>query len=290
MLSDALREDRRAFDHIAKVPAYKVVILLVHHYFASGGTKGCSRSRPAGQITDSNVFNCRWTADCPSSPQCRATASVPAGPRHVRGHRAAQQESRHVSPHELRLPPGAGVGACRQNGPGSRESLFTAQPHTGAALKSRDSALRAPPGGRSRRRHWRTDRTSAAQALIQLKQQLTVCARLLDKRTGRTGHAARRSLDPNRCRGSSATYQKLPRCRSPRRAPESAKPRVGGDDSRRHRYARTLLANELMKESDIDENAHLSISASTRSAARAGSADQWHIRRRSKRRVYSHRF
>ena len=265
-----------AFAHIAQTPAYKVVVLTGYDtYFASGGTKESLLAIQAGEVrfTDQKVF--QLPLDC-RLPVIAAMQGHGLGAGWALGMFAdvalLSEESSYVSPYmNYGFTPGAGATwllADRMGEDLARESLLTAQTHTGRELKAR--GLRMPVLRRA-------DVLPAAMALaarmaqasrerlIALKRQLTAYVHqpleetyqrelAMHDRTfvGRADTAEKIRLDfyPDMAEVAPAPAM-------PARTVERTTA-LGGSDALRSVTAgiRALLAAELqMNESDVNEHA-----------------------------------
>ena len=154
MLSQALTEGmREAFDHIAQTPSYKVVVLTGYdQYFSSGGTKDNLLAIQAGKarFTDSMAF--QLPLDC-ELPVIAAVQGHGIGAGWSLGMFAdlalLSEESSYTSPYMgYGFTPGAGATLSLADKIGAdlaRESLLTAEPQTGRALKERGLLLPVLP-------------------------------------------------------------------------------------------------------------------------------------------------
>ncbi|HET8774522.1 MAG TPA: beta-ketoacyl synthase N-terminal-like domain-containing protein [Thermoanaerobaculia bacterium] len=270
-----------AFAHIAVTPSYKVVVLTGYDtYFAAGGTKESLLAIQAGKVrfTDEKIF--QLPLDC-RLPVIAAMQGHGLGAGWTLGMFSdvalLSEESRYVSPYmNYGFTPGAGATFILADKMGqdlARESLFTAQAHTGRGLKAR--GVRQPVLRRA-------DVLPAAMALagrmaqaprerlIALKQQLAgyVFQSLEDTYQGElamhdrtfvgraeTAEKIRVEFAPDMVYPDMAEVAAAPALPASTIEPTAA---AGGSDALRSVTAgiRTLLANELqMNESDVLEDA-----------------------------------
>jgi acyl transferase domain-containing protein/enoyl-CoA hydratase/carnithine racemase/SAM-dependent methyltransferase len=264
-----------AFAHIARTPAYKVVVLTGYDsYFASGGTKESLMSIQAGKLrfTDQKLF--QLPLDC-RLPVIAAMQGHGLGAGWALGMFAdvvlLSEESRYVSPYmSYGFTPGAGatwILADRMGQDLARESLLTAQAQTGRELKAR--GLRLPVLRRA-------DVLPAALALasrmaqaprerlIALKRQLTAYMHQPLEET----YQRELAMHDRTFVGHADTAEKIRADFYPEVAEVAAAPAppartaeraaASGSETLRSVLAsiRMLLAAELqMSESDVDENA-----------------------------------
>ncbi|HET8798525.1 MAG TPA: polyketide synthase, partial [Thermoanaerobaculia bacterium] len=144
---------KEAFAHIARTPAYKVVILTgVDGYFASGGTKETLLAIQEGKtrFTDDAIYEA--ALDC-ELPVIAAMQGHGIGAGWCLGMFAdlvvLSEESRYVSPYmDYGFTPGAGATWILPEALGrdvAVETLFTAQSFTGRELKARGVSLPIVP-------------------------------------------------------------------------------------------------------------------------------------------------
>ncbi|HXH41802.1 MAG TPA: polyketide synthase, partial [Thermoanaerobaculia bacterium] len=264
-----------AFAHISQTPAYKVVVLTGYDtYFAAGGTKETLLTIQAGKLrfTDQKIF--QLPLDC-KLPVIAAMQGHGLGAGWALGMFAdvalLSEQSQYVSPYmNYDFTPGAGatwILADKMGQDLARESLLTAQAHTGRELKAR--GLRLPVLRRA-------DVLPAAMALagrmtqaprerlIALKRQLTAYVYQPLEETyqrelamhDRTFVGRDETAEKIRFDFYSDIAEVAPAPALPAKAVERTTV-SGGSDVLRSVTAsiRTLLANELqMNESDVDEN------------------------------------
>jgi acyl transferase domain-containing protein/enoyl-CoA hydratase/carnithine racemase/acyl carrier protein len=260
------------FDHIARTPDYKVVILTGYdRYFASGGTKEGLLAIQSGKVkfTDFKVF--QLPLDC-KLPVIAAMQGHGVGAGWSLGMFAdvalLSEESRYVSPYmNYGFTPGAGATWVLADKIGhdlARESLLTALPVAGSALKERGLALPVLP---------RADVEAAAMALarqiaqtsrprlIALKQQLSASVHQPLEETYRHELAMHEATFVGRS-DTLAQIQKnfYEEPETPAVVAETvavaAKPIDADDLATVTATVRTLLANELqLQESDINDDA-----------------------------------
>ena len=265
-----------AFAHIAQTRSYKAVVLTGYDtYFAAGGTKENLLAIQAGKVrfTDEKIF--QLPLDC-RLPVIAAMQGHGLGAGWTLGMFAdvalLSEESRYVSPYmNYGFTPGAGatfILAAKMGEDLARESLFTAQAHTGRGLKAR--GLRQPVLRRA-------DVLPAAMALagrmaqgprerlIALKQQLTAYVHQSIDET----YQRELAMHDRTFVGRADTAEKIHHdfysdpadvTPAPALAASAGEPTTasGGSDLLRAVTAgiRTLLANELqMNESDVLEDA-----------------------------------
>jgi acyl transferase domain-containing protein/enoyl-CoA hydratase/carnithine racemase/acyl carrier protein len=275
MFSEALTEGlTEAFAHIERTPAYKVVILTGYdQYFASGGTKEQLLAIQAGTVkfTDAPIF--QLPLDC-RLPVIAAMQGHGIGAGWCMGMFAdivlLSEDGRYVSPYmNYGFTPGAGATWILPETIGhdlARESLLTARPSSGRALKDRGLLLPVLPHGdvyQAAMTMARQTARASRRGLVHLKQQWTTRVRealeetyrlelAMHERTfvGQSEALARIETNFHQDIGASpAVPAQTAAPPATVRADADARPSVTA-------RLKTLLANELqMRESDVDDDA-----------------------------------
>jgi acyl transferase domain-containing protein/enoyl-CoA hydratase/carnithine racemase/acyl carrier protein len=262
------------FAYIAQAPVYKAVVLTGYDtYFASGGTKESLLAVQSGAATFNDVSMFHAALDC-KLPVIAAMQGHGIGAGWSLGMFAdvvvLSDESRYVSPYmDYGFTPGAGatwILADRIGHDLARESLLTAQPFTGRALKGRGLTVRILPRAEvypAAMALARQIARSSRRRVISLKQQLTAYAHQPLEDTYRRELAMHERTFVGRPdtlalihKGFSQEHDASP---VPTPAPRVARvmsPVVGDALPAVTATLKALLANELlMQQSDIDDDA-----------------------------------